>query len=629
MSDPAKNLSKCHLCQLTCTFKHNLVKHYRVVHQIEPPDTLKAQPAPKKQCPHCASWYVRLDEHLQTCKVLKGKVRTSSQISPPATAADDKRSKFVFPAMNTSFREAAASGASSPGHKLTVMSLQEALSSSPVRSVIKKPNAPSCKLLEEFSVWCESSDGGNMAKNSARLYCSKVNSLAEFERSRDPSFLMDLVGEIGWMVDGYRSLPKCGDWADTFKGFSNKSLAINAYLKLVDFLQSKLVLDNDRLDILTRMDRELYLKERRKEASKISKNVSSQIPIDRMENEAQREAFLGLNEVSNDEMGRLIKLYFESEQREAYYQELEKMPEGRFNAVEARDFLALELIVSSGARPGAAFNMTHMELFSARIAPTNPDKRVISVMKHKTAATHGSQDFIVSLRLVNIIKKFTTTFFEELNGKPRQSSKDPIFIRHGGHIMEHFEASVAIFRRITKTKEPIIGKSFRRYYASLGQDSEDPHIRENLPKHMGHSRETALRSYVRKGAEVKDYDEILSKIVNDPVRKPAMTLGKAEAEAEAKIREEGAAEAASKLRQKGPERRTATNFFLSAERELIMRTFKHVDKDNLPKAEVDKAIAENEEFEDLFQSFFNEGYSRAKFTSSVMNSFRAQRRKKS
>lgn len=173
-----------------------------------------------------------------------------------------------------------------------------------------------------------------------------------------------------------------------------------------------------------------------------------------------------------------------------------------------RNFLMLELLVLNGSRPGAICNATLGEFESSRLL-RDSSGYFMSVRRHKTSKSSGHDTLIMKHWLHTAICQYiryarphvlsrscaVDDSSLQLFPSSRQVACDPG--------KRSFKGSIHIFFELANRRpDPrICATSFRSFHVGLGQLSQDPAIRSELPALMGHSLKTAVSVYFRDEAK--------------------------------------------------------------------------------------------------------------------------------
>ncbi len=189
-----------------------------------------------------------------------------------------------------------------------------------------------------------------------------------------------------------------------------------------------------------------------------------------------------------------------------------------------RNFLMLELLIGNGSRPGAIYNATLHE-FQASQPLRDGSGFFMSVSQHKTSKTSGNDTLIMKAWLFQAVKQFALhARYMVMSGA--QDFEDgtlalfPSCRRPANAEAPHrrgFKQCLEVFFELAnKMIDPrICATSFRSLHASLGQISEDPAVRAELPALMGHNLKTAVSTYFRDEAKATRRSAFQQSILNE------------------------------------------------------------------------------------------------------------------
>jgi site-specific recombinase XerD len=185
--------------------------------------------------------------------------------------------------------------------------------------------------------------------------------------------------------------------------------------------------------------------------------------------------------------------------------EVQDMRKCCLRPAEIRDFLMLEVLLSStGMRSDAVYNITICELHSEKSTQTASGKWVVAIKvhEHKTQKTYGPQRVTMTKALYDLLVLFQVHVRPQLSvSKP--GPEDKLFVRSSMRAGEQSEtvttmsSAINFFKIASECNLPITAKSYRYYFTHLAHYSADPEVRQNVPAHLGHSKEISDRVYLR------------------------------------------------------------------------------------------------------------------------------------
>ena len=599
---------KCDFCDVRCGTKNALQKHYKNIHN-EVPESFKTLKEKSVPCNNCGKTVKNMSDHKKYCKV----------------------SNLGRQTPQNSGRLALAAGVASPSTAMSSLQIEDSGDNQVLPGYISEDAF--YKRFFDFVV----KESGHKS-NTATQYSKRLESFARFIQRTDPDFSWGSTLNFQHdTVEEYAIIPTCNKWVNSHESSSNQHGAVNAYMKLIDFLKFELfelqhVLAHTYSLILNGKFNAL-----RENASRILKKTQTQILPERkarLADQAQLAENSDEVQVPMEEMERACKFYRDCPYRLSMYEQLKDMDHAmkfcNLTAVNIRNFLMLEVLFEvGGQRPECIKNMTIENLMNADTLSTNVEKRVIYISEHKTATTHGLANLIIPLPLFNLLLQYNVNVRDKLAADLDDSFEGLLFVsKDTGEKIQRLDQCCKLFAKVTKTEYNIIPKSFRYLVADLGQRSDDPKIREKLPTHMNHSQSTAQLHYVKEAEKRKEHSEMLTEVWGESKNLPEVAAVEGFEENRAKIN------AAKKAKLEESAQKKDENFvaggrkiFSPTERTLIINTFVDVPQSNLKQADYDKAVEESEEFRKMVDSHRDQGKPASKVFQQVANSFRASRRK--
>jgi site-specific recombinase XerD len=247
----------------------------------------------------------------------------------------------------------------------------------------------------------------------------------------------------------------------------------------------------------------------RRKANQWAKSVDGQLPL------AHQRRLSMLNELAGDDETKqeptmekiafFLSKYLASSMRKDRLAEVQDMRKCCLRPAEIRDFLMLEVLLSStGMRSDAVYNITICELHSEKSTQTASGKWVVAIKvhEHKTQKTYGPQRVTMTKALYDLLVLFQVHVRPQLSvSKP--GPEDKLFVRSSMRAGEQSEtvttmsSAINFFKIASECNLPITAKSYRYYFTHLAHYSADPEVRQNVPAHLGHSKEISDRVYLR------------------------------------------------------------------------------------------------------------------------------------
>lgn len=281
--------------------------------------------------------------------------------------------------------------------------------------------------------------------------------------------------------------------------------------------------------------------------------------------------------------------------------------------------------------------MRTSQLYNAKAVATKAGEEAeelyaISVTEHKTAKGRGAIEIMVPRSLRNLLIKFEREV-RHLLAPMSKKIDDYLFVTNDtGEMMTRVDSAVGIFRKEVGCVNIMTAKSFRQYFATKAQNSDDPITRERMPIHMGHSQNTVQTYYLRRPERRREHVQMLEEI-------GGLTVAAANVDDPEGIQEDRNrryqevrdAEEAQRIEEQNANfyqhpRRVFTHF----ERQVIRQTFAHLPegRNTLCREHIDDALENNAEFKAMYDKHLKQEGSDGKVRTKLNNSFHAQRRKK-
>ena len=161
----------------------------------------------------------------------------------------------------------------------------------------------------------------------------------------------------------------------------------------------------------------------------------------------------------------------------------------------ARDHIITRIIIENACRPGSIANMTLEQLKKAK---KNQDQMIVTILNHKTLASSGPVNLVLSSKVYEWLQYFLNTMRNNIPGV-RTSNEDPVFITFTGNAMTSSITTQldsfwqkAIQKSFSNTK--VNATSFRKAVVSQ-MHSNYPNLKDNLADLMNHKTKTAENFY--------------------------------------------------------------------------------------------------------------------------------------
>ena len=260
------------------------------------------------------------------------------------------------------------------------------------------------------------------------------------------------------------------------------------------------------------------------QASKELKKVGEKTLTERDDRRSKKESRAkeeAEREIPMDLLREYLNQWWKSVFRRQRYELLGIMENAvkRLTATEIRDFLILETLISgAGQRGDVVRNMRISQLYNAKAVATKAGEEAeelyaISVTEHKTAKGRGAIEIMVPRSLRNLLIKFEREV-RHLLAPMSKKIDDYLFVTNDtGEMMTRVDSAVGIFRKEVGCVNIMTAKSFRQYFATKAQNSDDPITRERMPIHMGHSQNTVQTYYLRRPERCRSMYKCLKKLV--------------------------------------------------------------------------------------------------------------------
>ena len=386
------------------------------------------------------------------------------------------------------------------------------------------------QFIVEFDEFMKSSRGRNMADKSREGYRNRIKDFLKFWGEKNPNFSAGRISNFG-SKSNFLNLPTPEEWFETMDSAPARQSAINAFIKLVDFLIDK----NQQSENYGLMDEETVAKRHsrltmlRDRGSKALKINEPQVLKERRENELTREDLAESDKdrrIPQEELEKLLENYSNSKGRKDLYalvSDADKLAESlkrkQVYPVKIRNFVAFEtLLESQGLRPDAIYNIKFSELYNAKeveidLDGTKVTKRCIRTKEHKTAKSHGAAKVLIQVETYQCLLNYAKVVRPFLYKDAKEGGDEYIFINYlKGTKFDRLHEICDFIKADDESNFNIKCYDFRRLYATLAQDDDDQKVRENAPRHMGHSQAIVHSNYRDHIAQVKEFASIQTRL---------------------------------------------------------------------------------------------------------------------
>ena len=474
--EPSSEGFQCPICKegqsTRGSFKRHLVRTHKFSEKEADSERDKLQGDPRATCKHCGTEMLKrqLPVHYKICKEVPRAV-------PKATASQD---------LNVS-RDSLVSRAGN----LDVAEEPEVMSED--------------QFLQGFLDYMKNKDQGNLSGKTPETYMGRIQNFLNFWKGQKENFSVGKLGNFGSKVN-FTRLPHPELWVGTLGKATSKNQGISAYIMLIKYLTflNFHALDQEKMDEDEVYRREGHLNRLHKEAKARIRNLNSQVNMERMENEEDRENLPegdSQRRIPGEELQRISDLYATSELRETMYRDLgERMEEvlrrNIHTPTDVRDFCAFEVLFESGGmRSDAIYKLTLKELYRSK--KVGNGKRAILGHEQKTKNSYGAAQLIIPERLYNLLLLYVK-HARPLLFETEKQAEEFVFITQRGTRLYSMSRCTKFFEKVNEANDGTYKTrchDFRRLVATLAQEHDDPTVRESQPLLMGHSKSTVDLHY--------------------------------------------------------------------------------------------------------------------------------------
>ena len=580
---------KCQTCEKSFANKQNLKRHYIKEHDgVIPADFAEIQNK-KYECPDCHMMVCHLTKHRQRGDCKATKIKPKKPLSARAEVAQ------VRSAIE------ADRAASSAEHQQP-----EVEQPSPVKQRRMTSDIPpeDKEIITLFTKW--GVDTEELAESTMEKYVDRVKNYLRYCYAEIPSF--SLAGYMKPFLDPEHNtppslLPKFEAWFAQQKKLDVRGLAINAFIKLVDYLKWRFVENgpsnvqmNNCYPMLT-MARETAARWNKTTGKKIALKK----PIQDMDN---------IDHVTQSELLAYKEEYNDSEERKRYLNELKDMENAtkHFTPQQIRDFLAFEVYISSGGmRPDVVRNLTLHEFSQKKMVELEGKEDVVcvEVAKHKTAKKYGPSQLMMDQRLYALVRKFVKVVRPQITGQESTADQHAklVFCRQSGQRLDRL--SCDNFKRWAKVTREMRTYDFRHMYAGEAVKNLDRDTAATVAHAHGHSEAIRDNVYTKRDIQRAQWAENRRKIRGkggDQHLPSASESDSSDDEFMESFHLQYQADKGAEAKRAEKEQvhmDTPRQAFSSLEREIILDAFKDFDRGNISTDVYNEALNTHRAFSRL------------------------------
>ncbi len=613
---------QCETCDKSYGNKQNLKRHYNTAHGGAIPSGFDELQNTKYECPNCHEMVAHLTKHAKYCKATRGLPASSSSTG-----------SLVARAVALSVEEAAAEhqqqGAVGGAQRVQQVRLT---------SEILPQDLECIKDFAKYGV-----GDGNVKESSMGKYVDQVKNYVRFCYREVPGF--SLAALVRSFTDEEPEIPPAcfphfTTWIGNYTSVDARGLAINGFLKLVDYVTWKFDKIGATGPILS--ERWPLLERTRRIAETENKTANKKILQKKAVQDMEDE-----DETSQEELLEFKERYDNCEQRKRYFDVLRDMENAHktFSLTRIRDFLAWELYLSSGGmRPDVVRNLTLFEFSQPKKVSVEGAEEVVcvEVAQHKTAHVYGPAQLVMNKRLYSLLQKFAKFVRPKITGRNQSEVRhdDLLFCRESGKKLDRLVADN--FMEWAGVNRELRPYDFRHMYASEAVKNLDRDTAAKVARAHGHSEAIRDKHYAKRSMQRSEWAQNRQKIrgeggdqhlpsasesdsSDDEFRETFRQQRQAEKEAEAKRA------TANRVHIDTPRRA-----FSNEEKAIILDAFTGYEKGNLTDEAYAQALVNHRGFSRLVtdhldlpsRRYKGQNKSEKEIREQVKNCWRAEWRKK-
>ena len=570
--EPSNEGFQCHLCPQVLGRRDALKVHLTRTHRWSDADANreldKHSRDPRAKCQHCGKEMNKkqLAIHYRICKKLNGgkKVPRGVQDASGSQDLNVSRDSLVKRAGNL--------------------------------EINKIPLVSDEKFLEDLREYLVAEEGGNLAVKTAKNYMYRIDSYGEYWKKENPNFSFGKLCIFG--SKECLDPPSPANWEIKLGSAQARGQGLSAFNKMIDFLRTKALLAKDK-GLISKEDygtHESGLRGIRDAASRILKKVEKYKEQEKTARDGENERLAEGDkdrEVPGTELEKIIKAYLACDYRKGMFNFIsgdleDALRRNKVTPTQVRDFVFVESIVTApGGRNDAWYQMKVKELLN----PTYLDdgkKVCIEVGRHKTLKNYGAARDIMPVRTYNVIVKFYQLARPLIypNTNKNGNGEEYVFVQggNGNWFDRPYSVLEGLLKKGSDFEYHITPYAIRKYLSTEAQGDSSALVRENMPRHMNHSVETAKKSYRKKRAVMEEHSKILDKLVpwatTDEDQLPDVELNEEDVEADrARVRQQEnekrtrkREEQEQRVQDSKSTRKPGGRYFFSSEDRKIIKT---------------------------------------------------------
>ena len=390
--------------------------------------------------------------------------------------------------------------------------------------IIQAPVISDEEFLKQLSEFMADENRGNLARSTTENYIMRLGDYGRYWRRENPNFSFGKLCIFG--SKACLDPPSTARWESTLGSAQARSQGLSAFLIMVKFLREQLRLAKDR-GLITDQTfgiRQSHLVDARDETRDIHKRVEKLKEREKTENDAQKERLAESDrerEIPEAELDRILKAYGECKYRKEMYTIIggdlkEALRRNKVTPTQVRDFVFAEsLYTAPGGRNDGWYKMKITELLNPTYLE-NGSKVCVEVGRHKTSKNYGAAKDMMPVKTYNAIVKYYKEARPLINANTKNDGEEYVFVQ--GTEGKWFDRPYTILEGLLKKGSDfeyrITPYAIRKHISTKAQGHSNAQIRENMPRHMNHSVETAKKSYRKKKAVMEEHSEMLDEVVD-------------------------------------------------------------------------------------------------------------------
>ena len=489
------NAITCPECLETFSRKFTLERHLREQHKVKYVKDIsnEAPKDPTSQCPHCnlVTLSGNLQRHIKVhCPVVKASKTPQPKVSPVDS-------------------------------NVSTDSLVERTGN---HEIIESEVISDEQFLKQLKEFMADENRGNLAESTTGTYIMRLEHYGRYWRKENPNFSFGKLCIFG--SKACLDPPSTARWESTLGSAQARSQGLSAFLIMVKFLREQLRLAKDR-GLITDQTfgiRQSHLVDARDETRDIHKRVEKLKEREKTEGDARKERLAESDrerEIPEAELDRILKAYGVCEYRAEMFNIIggdlkEALRRNKVTPTQVRDFVFAEsLYTAPGGRNDGWYKMKIKELLNPTLLEDG-QKVCVEVGRHKTSKNYGAANDMMPVKTYNAIVKYYKEARPLIFANTKNDGEEYVFVQ--GTEGKWFDRPYSIFEGILKRGSDfeyrITPYAIRKHISTKAQGHSNAQIRENMPRHMNHSVETAKKSYRKKKAVMEDHSKCLDELVD-------------------------------------------------------------------------------------------------------------------